>query len=106
MQKNALKEIFLFKISVTGNKIAGENVRKGDMRGYINIPGTICCKACKICGARPVIKLAEDGLYVVKCPNNEGHYKTNAGLIDIDDWNKNNTSSFFINSEMGIQIPF
>ncbi len=61
------------------------------MRGYVNIPGKIYCKLCKECGSRPVIALVEDIGYVVKCSNNNGHYQTLPGLIDIEDWNRHNT---------------
>lgn len=60
------------------------------MRGYVNIPRSIYCRTCKICGARPVIALADDMGYVIKCPNSDSHYKTRAGLIDINDWNLHN----------------
>ncbi|WP_295716611.1 hypothetical protein [Mucilaginibacter sp.] len=76
------------------------------MRGYINIPKTICCKFCKICGARPVIEPAADGLYVVKCPNDNGHYQTRAGLIDIDDWNTNNTVNFVPDLNITRQVSY
>ena len=61
------------------------------MRGYVNIPTSINCRACKVCGARPIVALVEDGGYVVKCPTSDSHYHTLPGLIDIDDWNRNNT---------------
>jgi len=64
------------------------------MNGSLTIPKTIFCKFCKICGARPVIEADRAGLYVVKCPNDNGHYQTRPGLIDIDDWNRNNTIRF------------
>lgn len=60
------------------------------MRGYIVVPETFSCLACKYCGARPVIAVAEEGEYVVKCPNDPSHYHTQPGLIDIDDWNEHN----------------
>jgi hypothetical protein len=60
------------------------------MKGYVNIPAKIYCKGCKYCGSRPIIALAEYGVYVVKCPSNNTHYSTEAGLIDIEDWNINN----------------
>lgn len=41
------------------------------------------------CGARPVIAVAGEDGYVVKCPNND-HYKTPPGIIDIENWNRNN----------------
>ena len=62
------------------------------MRGYINIPDTVSCSVCKYCGARPIIALAELGEYIVKCPNNNSHYQTEPGLIDIEDWNLHNIS--------------
>ncbi|MDB5134711.1 MAG: hypothetical protein JWP37_1314 [Mucilaginibacter sp.] len=60
------------------------------MRGYIFIPKSISCTMCKHCGARPVIALVGRGEYVVKCPNSDSHYQTDAGLIDIEDWNRHN----------------
>ena len=60
------------------------------MRGYITVPDTFSCLACKFCGARPVIAMADEGEYVVKCPNDPSHYQTQPGLIDIDDWNEHN----------------
>ncbi|MDN5287424.1 MAG: hypothetical protein JWR38_3698 [Mucilaginibacter sp.] len=64
------------------------------MIGCLTIPKSIFCESCKICGARPVMEPDKDGLYIVKCPNNNHHYQTRAGLIDIDDWNRNNTEHF------------
>lgn len=61
------------------------------MRGYVNIPKSIYCKACKECGARPVIAMVDDIGYVVKCSNSDRHYQTMPGLIDIEDWNRHNT---------------
>ncbi|MGZ3766848.1 MAG: hypothetical protein ACXVA2_19460 [Mucilaginibacter sp.] len=60
------------------------------MRGYIIIPESVECKACKYCGARPIIALAAKDEYVVKCPNDDSHYQTQGGMIDIDDWNQQN----------------
>lgn len=60
------------------------------MRGYIVIPKSISCHVCSQCGARPIIALAGDCDYVVKCPNNSLHYQTDPGLIDIEDWNRHN----------------
>jgi hypothetical protein len=60
------------------------------MRGYVKIPGSIYCKLCKECGSRPVIAPVEDIGYVVKCPKDNSHYQTMPGLIDIEDWNRNN----------------
>ena len=61
------------------------------MRGYVNIPGSIYCKVCKECGARPVIAAVGDIGYVVKCSKDDRHYQTMPGLIDIEDWNRHNT---------------
>ncbi|TSD67490.1 hypothetical protein FFF34_008890 [Inquilinus sp. KBS0705] len=61
------------------------------MKGYVNIPKSIYCKLCKQCGARPIIALAGNTGYVVKCPSNNDHYQTPVGLIDIEDWNIHNT---------------
>jgi hypothetical protein len=80
------------------------NVHIDNMRGYVNIPKTIYCKFCKICGARPVIEPAADGLYVVKCPNDDGHYQTRSGLIDIEDWNLNNTVSMMVDHDLNFHI--
>jgi hypothetical protein len=60
------------------------------MRGFVKIPSSIYCKLCKECGSRPVIAKVEEIGYVVKCPNNNSHYQTLPGLIDIEDWNRNN----------------
>jgi len=61
------------------------------MKGYLHIPESIYCKACKQCGSRPVIALVQGG-YVVKCPVENSHYQTQAGLIDIADWNIHNAA--------------
>jgi len=63
------------------------------MRGYIIIPKSVTCNICKYCGARPIIALAEKGEYIVKCPNDDAHYQTAVGLIDIEDWNVHNMPS-------------
>ncbi|HJP61920.1 MAG TPA: hypothetical protein VJ844_00675 [Mucilaginibacter sp.] len=63
------------------------------MRGYILVPESVSCNACKYCGARPIIALVEVGEYVVKCPNSNSHYHTEPGLIDIEDWNLHNIPS-------------
>ena len=60
------------------------------MKGYVNIPKTLYVKLCRECGARPVIARAGDEGYVVKCPDNDEHYRTMAGLIDLEDWNEHN----------------
>ncbi|MBS1531542.1 MAG: hypothetical protein JSU01_14635 [Bacteroidetes bacterium] len=65
------------------------------MRGYITVPETYSCLTCKHCGARPVIAMAAEGEYVVKCPNDPSHYQTPPGLIDIDDWNEHNATTAF-----------
>jgi len=64
------------------------------MKGYVDIPRSIYCKHCKICGSRPIIVMADQGNYVVKCPTNDSHYQTKAGLIDIEDWNIHNTALY------------
>ncbi|AMR33822.1 hypothetical protein A0256_21470 [Mucilaginibacter sp. PAMC 26640] len=61
------------------------------MRGYVNIPKSIYCKLCRECGARPIIAHAGLQGYEVRCPNDELHYRTVAGIIDIEDWNIHNT---------------
>ena len=64
------------------------------MKGYVTIPISIYCKPCKTCGARPIISLAGEAEYTVKCPKDETHYKTRPGLIDIADWNYHNTQLY------------
>lgn len=64
------------------------------MREYIIIPESVHCYACKECGARPVIASAGPGEYLVKCPVSDKHYQTQAGLIDIDDWNLHNIPNY------------
>jgi hypothetical protein len=61
------------------------------MRGYINIAGSIYCKLCKECGARPVIAPVDDIGYIVKCSKDDRHYQTMPGVVDIEDWNRHNT---------------
>lgn len=63
------------------------------MRGYIEIPKSVECTVCKYCGARPIISVAEKGEYTVKCPNDDSHYHTESGLIDIEDWNQHNVAT-------------
>ena len=63
------------------------------MRGYVPVPRSITCMMCKHCGARPIIALADRGEYVVKCPDDDSHYQTRPGLIDIEDWNLHNVPS-------------
>lgn len=60
------------------------------MRGYVTIPSSVSCAVCKECGARPIIAMAEEGEYIVKCPNSDSHYHTEPGLIDMEDWNLHN----------------
>jgi len=62
------------------------------MRGYILVPESVSCNVCRHCGARPIIAMVDIGEYVVKCPNNNTHYQTYPGLIDIEDWNLHNIS--------------
>jgi hypothetical protein len=76
------------------------------MNGYLTVPKTIYCKFCRICGARPIIEQATDGFYVVKCPNDNSHYQTRPGLIDIDDWNRNNTIHFVSSQDVNCQISY
>ena len=76
------------------------------MLNPLTIPKSVFCKFCKKCGARPVIEANAEGLYIVKCPNNDDHYQTRAGLIDIDDWNRNNTSYFIAEVDTNPQIPY
>ncbi|RFZ82181.1 hypothetical protein DYU05_16305 [Mucilaginibacter terrenus] len=61
------------------------------MRGFLNMPQSLNCKVCKHCGAAPIIFLTDQALYVVKCPNDDGHYQTAPGVIDVEDWNFHNT---------------
>jgi hypothetical protein len=61
------------------------------MRDYINIPENTKCQVCKYCGSRPVIALTGKEDYVVKCPVDDNHYHAKGGMIDIDDWNVQNT---------------
>jgi hypothetical protein len=75
------------------------------MNGYLTIPKSIQCKFCKICGARPVIKAIEAGLYVVKCPTDDRHYQTRSGLIDIEDWNRNNSIYYLPCRDFNPQVP-
>nr|MBB6149196.1 hypothetical protein [Mucilaginibacter sp. SP1R1] len=76
------------------------------MNGCLSIPKSVYCRYCKICGARPVIEADMAGLYVVKCPNDDGHYQTRAGLIDIEDWNRNNTVHFVPTRDINSQISY
>ena len=64
------------------------------MKGYVNIPKSIYCKRCKHCGSRPIVAMAGDSGYVVKCPTSDAHYQTKPGLIDIEDWNIHNTALY------------
>ena len=64
------------------------------MKGFINVPSSINFRLCRHCGGNPVIMLSDNGLYVVKCPNDEAHYQTVPGIIDIDDWNIHNTGLY------------
>jgi len=57
------------------------------MARFIAIQDNIFCEPCKECGARPVIEQVK-GAFVVRCPRE--HYKTKAGLINMDDWNLKN----------------
>jgi len=70
------------------------NLKKGRVKGYVNIPASIYCKLCKECGSRPVIARIDDIGYIVKCSKNDNHYQTEPGLIDIEDWNRHNTAIY------------
>lgn len=59
------------------------------MSTFLQIQPNIFCENCKECGARPVIQQT-NGKYMVICPNDKTHYRTKAGLIDLDDWNLKN----------------
>ena len=62
------------------------------------IQPAIFCEPCKDCGARPVIKQVK-GKFIVQCPNNESHYSTKPGLVDVKDWNlKNKKQISFVNN--------
>ena len=78
------------------------------MKGYINIPKTIYVKRCSECGARPIIALAGEAGYMVKCPANNAHYHTLPGLIDLEDWNQHNKTlsdnDYSLNSAQSIQF--
>jgi hypothetical protein len=77
------------------------------MKGYVNIPGTIYCKLCKECGARPVIAMVDDIGYIVKCGKDDNHYQTMPGLIDIEDWNQHNTiTSVSIDYNIGTAVAW
>jgi len=77
------------------------------MKGYVNIPKTIYVKRCKECGARPIIALAGEDGYVVKCPVSDTHYHTHPGLIDLEDWNRHNRifpgNDYNLNSMSSVQ---
>lgn len=64
------------------------------MKGYVNIPKSVYCKRCRECGARPIIAHVGIEGYVVKCPNDDSHYQTIPGIIDIEDWNIHNTELY------------
>ncbi|WP_374951451.1 hypothetical protein [Mucilaginibacter sp.] len=64
------------------------------MRGYLNVPANVYCERCKYCGSKPVIAITINSDYTVKCPTDDSHYHTKAGLIDIDDWNIHNTQLY------------
>jgi hypothetical protein len=63
------------------------------MKGYVNIPKTIYVKLCKACGSRPIISMAGEDGYIIKCPSDNNHYQTPAGLIDLENWNSHNKTS-------------
>lgn len=61
------------------------------MSNFVSIQSKIFCENCKDCGARPVVEQVKDG-YVVRCPNDKKHYKTNIGTFEpcLKDWNLKN----------------
>lgn len=61
------------------------------MSDFISIQSKVFCENCKDCGARPVVEQVK-GSFVVRCPNDKKHYKTNPGLFDanLQDWNIKN----------------
>lgn len=59
------------------------------MSSIIQIQPLIFCEPCKDCGSRPVIQQVKNK-YIVRCPKDKKHYSTAPGLIDIDDWNREN----------------
>jgi len=71
------------------------------MKGYVNIPQTMYVRRCKCCGARPIIALVNPGEYVVKCPISDNHYQTFPGLIDLEDWNRNNKTAAINDYSLG-----
>lgn len=56
---------------------------------FIEIQPQIHCELCKDCGARPVVEQIRDK-FIVRCPDNNKHYKTKPGFVDIQDWNLKN----------------
>jgi hypothetical protein len=73
------------------------------MKGYVNIPRSAKYKVCRHCGASAIVVLVGKDGYVVRCPNDEQHYKTRPGLIDIEDWNMHNTDLYDNDSNMNVQ---
>jgi hypothetical protein len=70
------------------------------MKGYINVTESFNCERCKYCGSAPIIFLTDHGLYLLKCPQDDTHYQTKPGAIDIDDWNIHNTRLYDNNLKM------
>ncbi|QEC78318.1 hypothetical protein [Mucilaginibacter ginsenosidivorax] len=60
------------------------------MAQFVKIQLSVFCYNCIVCGSRPVIEQAKGSKFIVRCPKNSAHYQTQSGLVDIDDWNKNN----------------
>ena len=69
------------------------------MSESISIQPNIHCEPCKDCGARPVIEQTRKG-FVVKCPTDKKHFSTNAGLVNIDEWNRANKKSPVLNTPL------
>ena len=61
------------------------------MSNFLSIQEAFFCENCKDCGARPVVEQVK-GSFVVRCPNNNKHYKTKPGVIvdNIKEWNLRN----------------
>jgi hypothetical protein len=64
------------------------------MSDFIAIQGNIFCENCKDCGARPVVEQVK-GNFVVRCPDDKKHYRTEPGLFDtsLQDWNLKNRAN-------------
>jgi len=63
----------------------------------VNIPDSMFVRRCVVCGAWPIVALVSRCDYTVKCPENETHYHTEPGLIDLEEWNLHNKGEPLIN---------